>query len=123
MKNTRTTIWLTLFLSALYPVVALAHAFPERSLPRVGSTVTHTPHTVKIWFDAGLEALFCRLTVKNAAGQKMNPGRGHVVPGSHDRLLETHVPPLPAGKYHVYWSVIAVDGHHTQGRYMFKVRG
>lgn len=102
--------------------VASAHAFPERSRPRVGATVTKPPHTVRIWFDAGLEPLFCTLRVKNAQGQWVSSGKGHVKPGTHDRLLEVAVPPLPPGKYHVYWSVIAVDGHHTEGRYPFMIR-
>lgn len=105
------------------PVAAFAHAFPDRSRPRVGATVKAAPHHVRIWFDAGLEALFCSLLVKNAAGQLVSQGRGHVVSGSHDRLLETTVKPLAPGKYRVYWSVVAVDGHHTEGHYMFRVGG
>lgn len=101
---------------------ASAHAFPERSRPRVGATVAKAPHEVRIWFDAGLEPLFCTLRVKDAQGQWVNKGKGHVKPGTHDRLLETRVPVLPPGKYHVYWSVIAVDGHHTEGHYPFRVR-
>lgn len=105
-----------------HPLLAYAHAFPERSRPRVGATLKKPPHLVRIWFDAGLEALFCSLTVKNAAGRVVSEGRGHVVAGTHDRLLETSVPPLAPGRYHVYWSVVAVDGHHTEGRYMFRVQ-
>ncbi len=113
---------LSLFLTLSIPGLAYAHAFPERSRPRVGSTLTKPPHLVRIWFDAGLEALFCSLTVKNATGQIVSEGRGHVVAGTHDRLLETQVPPLAPGRYHVYWSVVAVDGHHTEGRYMFRIQ-
>lgn len=109
--------------ACLFPVVASAHAFPDRSRPRVGATVKTAPHHVRIWFDAGLEALFCSLLVKNAAGQLVSQGRGHVVSGSHDRLLETTVKPLGPGKYRVYWSVVAVDGHHTEGHYMFRIGG
>ncbi len=114
-------VGLTLALTLTAPAVAWAHAFPDRSRPRVGATVKAPPHRVRIWFDAGLEALFCSLIVKNAAGQVVSHGRGHVVPGSHDRLLETTVKPLTPGKYRVYWSVVAVDGHHTEGHYMFRV--
>lgn len=122
MSHTRAHIArFSLLLALSIPLVAYAHAFPERSRPRVGSTLQKPPHRIRIWFDAGLEALFCSLTVKNATGHVVSQGRGHVVAGSHDRLLETTVPPLSPGRYHVYWSVIAVDGHHTQGRYMFRI--
>ncbi len=119
LKRTALATLLTLLLSA----PAFAHAFPDRSRPRVGATVKTVPHHVRIWFDAGLEALFCSLLVKNAAGQVVSLGRGHVVSGSHDRLLETRINPLAPGKYRVYWSVVAVDGHHTEGHYMFRVEG
>ncbi|HUW99177.1 MAG TPA: copper resistance CopC family protein [Acidiferrobacter sp.] len=110
-----------LLLAFSVPISAQAHAFPARSRPRVGATLSQSPHHIRIWFDAGLEGLFCSLTVKNAAGHIVSSGPGHVVAGSHDRLLETAVPALSPGKYHVYWSVVAVDGHHTQGRYMFRI--
>lgn len=112
---------ISLALALLLPAGAFAHAFPDRSRPRVGATVKIAPHRVRIWFDAGLEALFCSLIVKSAAGQVVSLGHGHVVRGSHDRLLETTVKPLIPGKYRVYWSVIALDGHHTEGHYMFRV--
>lgn len=114
-------IHLSLLVALGLPLVASAHAFPERSRPRVGATLKAAPHQVRIWFDAGLEPLFCSLIVKNAAGQVMSHGRGVVASGTHDRLLETTVNTLPPGKYRVYWSVIAVDGHHTEGHYMFRV--
>lgn len=118
----KTGALLGLLLALSFPLSAFAHAFPDRSRPRVGSTVKTAPHTVRIWFDAGLEPLFCSLLVKNTTGKVVSRGRGHVVAGSHDRLLETAVGPLPAGKYRVYWSVVAVDGHHTEGHYMFRIR-
>ncbi len=76
---------------------------------------------MRIWFDAGLEGIFCHLTVKNAQGVTVSHGRAHVVPHSHDRLLEVAIAPLKPGKYRVYWSVIAVDGHHTEGHYPFRI--
>jgi len=121
LAHTKLAIISSLFALSV-PVLAQAHAFPERSRPQVGSTLNRSPHRIRIWFDAGLESLFCSLTVKNAAGHIVSQGRGQVMAGSHDRLLETEVPLLTPGKYHVYWSVVAVDGHHTQGHYMFRIR-
>jgi methionine-rich copper-binding protein CopC len=38
------------------------------------------------------------------------------------RVLEVTVPTLPAGKYRVFWSVIARDGHRTEGDFRFHVK-
>ena len=38
------------------------------------------------------------------------------------RLLEVTVPPLTSGRYRVYWSVIARDGHRTEGDFRFRVK-
>lgn len=114
--------FISAFLIVALPLTASAHAFPKRASPRVGSTIKATPPDVRIWFDAGLEGIFCSLTVKNKSGQIVSTGHAQVIKGSHNRLLETQVKHLTPGKYHVYWSVIAVDGHHTEGHYAFRIR-
>jgi methionine-rich copper-binding protein CopC len=38
------------------------------------------------------------------------------------RLLEVTVPPLASGRYRVYWSVIARDGHRTEGDFRFRIK-
>lgn len=102
--------------------LALAHAFPSHSSPAVGATVDTAPHNVKIWFDGELEPVFSTLIVKNAAGQAVGAGKGEVDPKDRT-LLETALPTaLTAGKYEVYWSVIAHDGHHTAGHFAFTVK-
>lgn len=100
---------------------AWAHAFPDHSQPAVGSTVQGSPTQVRIWFDGDLEPLFSTLQVKNAQGQPVSQGKGQVDP-QNPRLLETQVPPLKAGSYRVFWSVIARDGHRTSGDYRFTVQ-
>ncbi len=101
---------------------AEAHAFPDHSLPKVGSDLTSSPTSVRIWFDGDIEPVFSTLFVKTAAGVQVSAGRGHVS-SSNSTLLETDLPKMLApGKYYVYWSVIARDGHHTEGRYPFRVK-
>lgn len=104
------------------PAAAWAHAFPDNSSPHVGATVAASPHTVKVWFDGELEPVFSTLVVRNAAGQQVSAGQGTVDAQDH-ALLETRLPkPVPAGAYTVYWSVIAHDGHHTEGHFAFTVK-
>jgi methionine-rich copper-binding protein CopC len=48
-------------------------------------------------------------------------GDGRVDP-KDPTLLEVSVPPLPPGRYHVFWSVIARDGHRTEGDFPFRIK-
>lgn len=99
---------------------AWAHAFPDHSQPRVGSVVKHSPSQVRVWFDGAIARHFSHLHVDNAQGKRVSKDDGHVA-GSDDTLLEAKVPPLPSGQYHVYWSVVGRDGHHTSGDFFFTV--
>lgn len=104
------------------PAIATAHAFPDNSSPHVGATVTPAPKVVKVWFDGEIEPVFSTLIVKNAAGKQVSDGKGNIGSNNH-ALLEASLPaPLPSGNYNVYWSVIAHDGHHTEGHFAFTVK-
>ncbi len=101
---------------------AEAHAFPDHSLPKVGSELASAPTMLRIWFDGDIEPVFSTLIVKSATGSQVSAGQGRVS-ASNSTLLETTLPKtLPLGKYYVYWSVIARDGHHTEGRFPFRVK-
>lgn len=113
---------LAFLLALATPVAALAHAFPKNSSPHVGASVAASPKQVKVWFEGELEPVFSTLVVKNASGTQVSTGNGQVDP-KNDALLETALPQaLPAGTYTVYWSVIARDGHHTEGHFAFTVK-
>jgi len=112
--------WLAALL-ALGPETALAHAFPERAEPRVGSVIRTTPARVAIWFDGDLEPAFSTLSVVDAGGRRVDKGDGAVAPANH-RLLQASLPPLAPGTYKVTWRVLAVDGHRTEGDFTFTLR-
>ena len=59
--------------------------------------------------------------VHNAENTMVDNKDGRVNP-SDTTLLEVSVPRLPPGKYRVIWSVVARDGHHTQGDYTFSIK-
>jgi copper resistance protein C len=100
---------------------AAAHAFPDHSEPRVGSTVDRPPSLVQIWFDGAIEPVFSTMRVETEEKQRVDKGDARVNP-QDNRLLEVSVSPLPSGRYHVYWSVIARDGHRTEGDFRFRVK-
>lgn len=103
------------------PRAALAHAFPAAEEPKVGSTVTTPPQQVSIRFDAPIEALFSRLDVLDSSGQNEAEGTPQV--NAETRTLTVPLKPLTPGEYTVKWSVVAKDGHRTEGSYTFTVTG
>jgi methionine-rich copper-binding protein CopC len=122
----RSTYWaVTLLLSLVFlsgaQGMSWGHAFPDHSDPRVGSTVSSPPSIVRIWFDGDIEPVFSKITVRTADGKTVDKGDSRVDP-KDSVLLEVSVPPLPPGQYTVMWSVIARDGHHTEGQYTFTVK-
>lgn len=106
---------------AIAPAI-YAHAFPDNSSPHVGAMLSAPPAAVKVWFNGKIAPVFSTLIVKDSAGKQVSKGKGEVASSDHT-LLETTLPAgLPAGKYEVYWSVIAQDGHHTAGHFPFTIK-
>lgn len=110
-----------LIITAL-PSRSRGHAFPVRSEPRVGWTIATSPSKVRIWFDGELELAFSTIAVYNSAKQRVDRGKGGVN-RSDATILEVDLPPLPAGTYRVYWSVVAKDTHRTEGDFPFTIEG
>ena len=79
------------------------------------------PRSVRIWFDGEIEPVFSTIRVEDGDKRRVDKGDGRVDPRD-STLLEVSVPSLPPGRYHVYWSVIARDGHRTEGSFPFSVR-
>jgi methionine-rich copper-binding protein CopC len=100
---------------------AWAHAFPSAEQPLVGSTVTTPPPAVTITYDAPIESLFAKLEVVNNANNE--EAAGPPIVGSDHRTLSVKLKPLKPGDYTVNWSVVAEDGHRTEGSYDFTVAG
>ena len=111
----------SLLLLNLPPNVAQGHAFPDHADPKVGSTVSGPPASVRIWFSGALESAFSTIAVLDANGRKVDKGDGRVNP-SDSTLLETSVPPLAAGAYRVVWNVVSRDGHRTNGDHTFVIK-
>ncbi len=101
---------------------ASAHVFPDHSSPHAGQVLSTSPEQVRITFDGEIEPIFSTLVVKNAVGTSVSAGKGEVAASNHALLQTALHKSLPPGKYVVYWSVIAHDGHHTEGHFPFTVQ-
>ena len=104
----------------LAPAAAWAHAFPDHSDPRVGHTVD-PPRAVRVWFDGDIEPVFSTIRVEDGNKRRVDSGDPRVDPTDH-ALLEVSVPTLAPGRYQVFWSVVARDGHRTEGSFPFRVK-
>jgi len=116
----RTIIALAICLLALGVPAADAHAFLDRAQPRVGSSVASAPREVTLWFTQNLEPAFCGASVKDSSGARVDQGKAHVDPGSPN-VLRLSLKPLSPGSYTVYWQVLSVDTHTTEGTFSFRV--
>jgi methionine-rich copper-binding protein CopC len=95
-----------------------AHAFPQQEDPGAGAVLYESPAQVMIRFDAKIEPVFSTLEVKDGQGNIVS---GESKIGNDSQTIEAGLHALPPGEYHVYWKVVAWDGHHTGGDYVFTV--
>ena len=102
------------------PLAVWAHVFPDHSEPRVGHTVA-PPRSVRVWFDGAIEPVFSTIRVEDGNKRRVDQGDARVNPADNT-LLEVSVPALPPGRYQVFWSVVARDGHRTEGSFPFRVK-
>lgn len=100
---------------------AFAHAFLDHADPRVGSEISTSPASIRIWFSDELDPASSTVQVFNAQGKEVDAGNPHVDAGDKT-LLIVSLPPLPAGAYRVVWHVTASDTHKTTGDFKFTVK-
>ncbi|HEY9723364.1 MAG TPA: copper resistance CopC family protein [Oscillatoriaceae cyanobacterium] len=105
---------------AIAPRAAWAHAFPNKTVPPVGGTVTTPPKVVSIWYTMGVQQGLAFCTVTDDAGKVVSEGPGQVC-GPNGCCLTEQLKPLKPGRYTVAWHVLAEDGHPSQGHYHFTV--
>lgn len=107
-----------LLLAAAAPA-ARAHAFLQRSTPRVGQHVKRAPKQVRLTFDEYLDAT-STVAVYDAAGDEVDNKDAHLDKDDASQMIVS-LKPLTAGKYRVKWHATAKDGHKTQGDFTFTV--
>jgi hypothetical protein len=100
---------------------AQAHAFLDHADPRVGSTITHSPAQMKLWFTQNLEPAFSKVEVRDARGTEVDKRDAHLDATAKD-LFVVSLLPLKPGTYTVTWRVVSVDTHKTQGHFEFTLK-
>jgi methionine-rich copper-binding protein CopC len=103
----------------LAPALAHAHAYLDHASPLVGSTVKTAPSEVRMWFTQPLEPKFTTAQVRSSSGAVVGTGG---VDGGDPKQIVIRVNGLPVGHYKVFWKVLSVDSHHTEGSFGFEVR-
>ena len=110
---------LSLFLMALAPAAARAHAFLDHASPLVGSTVAAAPHEVVMTFTQNLEPAFSTAQVTDSSGASVDQGKAQV--GGNTMTIGLKA--LAPGSYKVHWHALSVDTHTTEGAFTFHVGG
>ena len=101
------------------PAIAHAHAYLDHASPLVGSTVTSSPSEVRLWFTQSLEPKFTGAQVRSSSGAVVGTGG---VDAADPKQIVIRVHALPPGAYKVFWKVLSVDTHHTEGSFGFEVK-
>ncbi len=107
-----------LFLSS--SILCWAHAIVIESNPREGAVLKQAPSRVLLRFNVKIEKALTRVTLTKDNQQALVLPQVDFNQGSPDRL-EVPLPPLEPGNYIMRYSVLAADGHATQGVLRFSI--
>jgi len=105
----------------------LGHGKLAKAQPAPGARVTVAPKVVRAWFtlSAGeeLDASRSTISVWNAAGKRVDDGKGGVDLKDLDRLsMIVRLKPLTPGTYTVKWKAVSdPDGGVVQGSFKFTI--
>ena len=114
------TIIAILSLLLIPTAAAHAHALLDHASPLVGSAVRTAPREVILWFTEKLEPAFSQIEVRNAGGARVDSGKAQVDRANRNQL-RVPLRALSPGLYKVYWRVLSVDTHTTEGNFSFRV--
>jgi copper resistance protein C len=103
-----------------FPAAALAHAFLDRAVPAVGSTVHGPPAEVRLRFTQELEPAFSTVRVFDRSGAQVDR-KDKQLDRKDATVLRVSLPRLAPGTYRVVWRVLSVDAHVTKGDFTFEV--
>lgn len=121
MNDHLKTILFAASLCTLAPVVASAHAFLDRAVPGVGSTVSGSPGELQLSFTQNVVVALSGVRIASAGGAAVAVSKPTGDAASPNVLHVRLGRALPPGVYLVTWHVVSVDTHPTSGSYKFTV--
>jgi copper resistance protein C len=101
---------------------ALAHAHLKIESPAADTTIGSVPEVLTLGFSEGIELNFSSVKVIGPDNNAVKTGELKLDPVNNTQLILPIDHALMAGKYHVLWHVVSVDGHKTKGTYSFTVK-
>lgn len=118
VKKAVPAIWLLVLVGAvIMPSLAGAHAYLERSEPVMESQWDEAPAEIRLKFSEPIDPRWSRVTVVDERGTEI-PGE---LQSEGDAWLIYIPESLEDGIYKVYWQVLSVDTHVTDGSFRFSV--
>ncbi|MCX6388950.1 MAG: copper resistance protein CopC [Solirubrobacterales bacterium] len=99
---------------------ALAHTQLATTSPGHGRTVSKGTSVVKVSFTGPLRS--GRITVVGPHGRHWSIGSGGRDPRNIKRVIVPLRRGIVSGRYRATWSIVAADGHHQSGSFLFRVR-
>lgn len=121
MQRLLKLLFLTAFACGFAATGAFAHAFLDKAVPGVGTTVALSPNELDLSFTEKIVLAFSGVQI-GAIGGKRIPSDKPVIDSTHPNVLHVRLlHPLRPGTYIVTWHVVSVDTHRTSGRYRFTV--
>lgn len=105
---------------ALTPLIVQAHAYLTASEPRHRAQLETAPARLKLQFSEPIEAGFVKLALKRNGQPVTELLRSQAQPDKKTLVIESSA--TAAGDYSLDWSIVARDGHPTQGQLQFTVK-
>ncbi|HEY6281276.1 MAG TPA: copper resistance CopC family protein [Burkholderiales bacterium] len=90
------------------------------STPREGAVLKQAPDRIQLRFNVKIEKALTRVTLTKGNKQATALPQADFNQGAPERL-EVPLPPLEPGNYNLRYSVLAADGHATQGVLRFSI--
>ena len=100
--------------------LALAHAVVVESNPSEGAVLKQAPERIQLRFNVKIEKALTRVSLTQGGKQKIKLPPSDFSKSAPNRL-NVRLPPLEPGDYLLRYSVLAADGHTTQGALRFSV--
>jgi methionine-rich copper-binding protein CopC len=100
---------------------AFAHANLNRSDPKDGAVLAHSPNELRMWFSEPIKVGLSTIEVRDARHGLVDGSDLHADAKDPALVHLSLAPKLPAGVYKVTWNAVAQDMHVTKGALSFRV--